>query len=70
MHPHIPLGTMPTFKKPISVIYGDSDWTNIIDDGAADLLVKGRDCSKVLYVKGSAHNLHMDNPQEFCNVII
>ena len=76
---HVPLGTkdgLYSFTKPISVFYGDTDWTPIVDDNAAILLMEGRDSkqpyggSNLHIVTGSAHNFHMDNPEGICKLII
>ena len=83
---HIPLAKEeklgnPAFPIAFSFIFGDRDWAARIDGGAAPRLVQKstfyeQPCllsgtkSQYHLVPDSDHNMHMDNPLAFANLII
>ena len=78
LEPHLPLGTAeklasPEFPIPISFIYGDHDWTRVVDQDYAKVCVEAnqfKEDSKFHLVPDSDHNMHMDNPEELSSLII
>ena len=60
------------FPIPISFIYGDRDWTRGVDldFGKTVISINKFDSCKFHLVKDSDHNMHMDNPEAFANIII
>jgi len=74
---HIPLATKDRllnkdFPVPISFIYGDDDWVVKEVDGnlAYDVCKINKDEScKVYTLPDSGHQLFLDNPISFCNIV-
>ena len=72
------------FPIPFSFVYGDDDWVPLTDDGASKRLIEAHQFSATsgqmppqgctpsqYHVCPSAdHNMHMDNPIAFANIII
>jgi len=73
----------PEFSVPFSFVYGDDDWVPFTDEGTSEKLVANNQFSKDSGNKSPAgtpsqyhicpsadHNMHMDNPIAFANIII
>jgi len=62
----------PELPFPVSFIYGDRDWVRMIDDDAGRTICETNKhpSSKYHLVHTSDHNMHMDNPESFANIII
>lgn len=62
----------PDYPVPISFIYGEADWVRSLDEDYAKIVVAASQFpeSKFHLVSFSDHNMHMDNPIEFANIII
>lgn len=60
------------FPIPVSFFYGDKDWVRSVemDAGKAVVEVSQHAESKYHLVTNSDHNMHMDNPLDFSNLII
>jgi pimeloyl-ACP methyl ester carboxylesterase len=63
------------FPIPVSFFYGDEDWVKNVDEDAAQLCIlklkkKHGIQSNYYAVPQAGHNMHMDNPDEFCRLII
>lgn len=60
------------FPIPVSFIYGDKDWVRSVDMDAGLKITDNNKFgnSKYYLVNDSDHNMHMDNPLGFANIII
>lgn len=60
------------FPIPVSFIYGDADWVLSLEGDAGKNVVEANQSDESRYhiVAHSDHNMHMDNPVEFANIII
>ena len=77
---HIPLGAVenlanPKLNLPFSIIMGENDWMRYCDDDYGQVCidqmrVQGKTDCQYLFCSNSGHNLHVDNPEEFANLII
>ncbi|OMJ13280.1 putative cardiolipin-specific deacylase, mitochondrial [Smittium culicis] len=64
----MPLITRLDFiKVPTYFIYGDRDWMDY--DAGVELSNKINPHSKVFKLENAGHNMHLDNPEEFNNVV-
>jgi cardiolipin-specific phospholipase len=57
---------------PVSFIYGENDWVKRVDKNAGKIVIEASQNPECKYyeVTNSDHNMHMDNPMEFSNIII
>lgn len=63
----------PEFPIPLSFVYGDKDWTRVVDQDFAKECVaanKFKENSHFFLCPDSDHNMHMDNPQALANILI
>ena len=77
LYPHFPLGTEDKLSNPdlpfgISFIYGQNDWTRVVDDDFAKIVCEKNkfESSKFHEVPDSDHNMHMDNPSALAALMI
>ena len=83
---YLPLGTVdklcnPDLPIPVSFIMGDNDWVRYLDEDYGQICVDSRHENKredipahlkgqYVFCPSSGHNMHMDNPVEFSNLLI
>ena len=71
----------PDFPIPVSFIMGDSDWVRYLDEDYGQVCVDSRNDNKnkdipfhlrgqYVFCPASGHNMHMDNPEAFSNLLI
>ena len=65
----LPLGDKVVPSLPIVTIYGENDWTKLIDDSAAERMSQLNRESRVFELPNSDHNLHYDNPIGLCKLL-
>lgn len=84
MSAHIPLGTSDKlasekFQLPISFVYGDNDWVHVLEGDISETILKtnkfssdsnGVLSSRIHFVPGSDHAMHMENPEALANTLI
>jgi pimeloyl-ACP methyl ester carboxylesterase len=75
LYPKLSLGhpdRLPSLPIPITFVYGDQDWVRSVDNDAGRQIVNNSQFPESAYylVQSSDHNMHMDNPLGFSNIII
>ena len=84
MSAHIPLGTSDKlasekFQLPISFVYGDNDWVHVLEGDISETILKSNQftsdyngvlSSRIHFVPGSDHAMHMENPEALANTLI
>jgi pimeloyl-ACP methyl ester carboxylesterase len=84
MSAHIPLGTSDKlasekFQIPISFIYGDNDWVHVLEEDISEKILKSNKftsdkngvlSSRIHFVPGCDHAMHMENPEALAHIMI